>query len=142
MKLVMIDEDMKLWRKKTVGGRAGSAVGLHSIRSLVGGPCFSVVINTKWCSHPFTFSKKLFCQGEYAFVNRSNKLFCYVTRSIHRIVENYSRLGLDAVLLGNLLLTFLWSLLRSVFRKSISLVITGYSFPLLCTPPYRVTYCS
>jgi hypothetical protein len=95
----------------------------------------------KWCSQPFTCSKILFCKGECAFVNRSNKLFSCAIRGNHRGVDNYSRLGRDVVLLGNLLLTFRWSLLPSVFRKSILLGITGYSFPIICTSPYRVTYC-
>lgn len=78
--------------------RAGSAVGLRSIRSSVGGSCFSMVNHMKWSSHPFTFSKILFCQGECAFVNLSNKLFSCVIRGIHRIAENYSRLRPDGVI--------------------------------------------
>jgi hypothetical protein len=89
----------------------------------------------KWCWHPFAFSKILFCKGDCAFVNRSNKLFCCVIRGIHRVVDNYSRLGRDAILLGNLLLAFRWSLLSSVFRKSILLGIIGYSFPIVCMYP-------
>jgi hypothetical protein len=129
---------MKRWCGEKGCRQAGSPVGLHRSRSSVGSSCFSVVNHTKWRSHPFIFSKILFCQCECAFINRSNEVFCCVIRGIHR-VENYSRLGLDTVLLDNLLLTLQWSLLPSVFRKRNLLGIIGYYFPMLCTPSYRVT---